>query len=229
MSNLGPTPLIRQIELATAASGRKLRLYACACCRTIGRLMSDQRSHQAVRVAERFADGQATLTTLREAHWQATQALKLLDVQEGARVLTPLAGDRDRALDAAHHAARAAWRTSTPELLDGQAASIVALNASQAARHADRPITDLDELFRDLFGAPLPPPELDPAWLRWNDGTIPRIAQAIYDQRRFRDVPILADALEEAGCTNGDTLEHCRGPGPHVRGCWVVDRLLGKV
>jgi hypothetical protein len=54
------------------------------------------------------------------------------------------------------------------------------------------------------------------------------LAQSIYDQRRFADMPILADALAEAGCTNADVLNHCRQPGEHVRGCWVVDLLLGK-
>jgi hypothetical protein len=54
------------------------------------------------------------------------------------------------------------------------------------------------------------------------------MAQVIYDERKFEDLPFLADALEEAGCDNADILNHCRGPGPHVRGCWVVDLLLGK-
>jgi hypothetical protein len=54
------------------------------------------------------------------------------------------------------------------------------------------------------------------------------LAQAIYDDRAFDRLPILADALEEAGCDTADILAHCRGPGPHVRGCWVVDLILGK-
>jgi hypothetical protein len=83
-------------------------------------------------------------------------------------------------------------------------------------------------LVRDIFGNPFRPVSVDPAWLRWNDGTAVAIARRVYDERRFEDLPILADALEEAGCTSGDILEHCRGPGPHVRGCWVVDLLLGK-
>jgi hypothetical protein len=72
--------------------------------------------------------------------------------------------------------------------------------------------------------------ETDPAqgWLAWNGGTILKVAQAIYDDRRFEDMPILADALEEAGCTNEGILSHCRGSGEHVRGCWVVDLILGK-
>jgi hypothetical protein len=69
---------------------------------------------------------------------------------------------------------------------------------------------------------------IDLSWLGWNGGTIPKLAEAIYDERRFSDMPILADALEEAGCDNTDVPAHCRGPGPHVRGCWVIDLLLGR-
>jgi hypothetical protein len=81
----------------------------------------------------------------------------------------------------------------------------------------------------DLFG-PLPfrPVAINPAWLAWNDGTVQKIAQAIYDERDFDRMPILADALEEAGCTNQDILDHCRSGGEHVRGCWVIDLVLGK-
>ena len=59
-------------------------------------------------------------------------------------------------------------------------------------------------------------------------GTVVQLAQVIHNDRAFDRLPILADALEDAGCTDPDTLAHCRGPGPHVRGCWVVDLLLGK-
>jgi hypothetical protein len=62
----------------------------------------------------------------------------------------------------------------------------------------------------------------------WNGGSIPTLARALYEERRFQDLPILADALEEAGCTNHDILTHFRDPGEHVRGCWAVDLLLGK-
>jgi hypothetical protein len=70
--------------------------------------------------------------------------------------------------------------------------------------------------------------DVETIWLAWNDGIVPKLAQAIYDDRVFDRLPILADALEEAGCTNADILNHCRQPGEHVRGCWVVDLLLGK-
>ncbi|HEY7152572.1 MAG TPA: hypothetical protein VH575_01315 [Gemmataceae bacterium] len=81
---------------------------------------------------------------------------------------------------------------------------------------------------RDIFGNPFRPVTINSSWLAWNDGTIPKLAQAIYDDRVFDHLPILADALGEAGCTNADILAHCRAGGEHVRGCWVVDLVLGK-
>jgi hypothetical protein len=62
----------------------------------------------------------------------------------------------------------------------------------------------------------------------WNDGTIAKLAEAIYEEWAFDRLPILADALEEAGCTSEELLTHCRAGGEHVRGCWAVDLLLGK-
>jgi hypothetical protein len=83
-------------------------------------------------------------------------------------------------------------------------------------------------LLRDVIGNPFRPAIMAQAWLTWNDGTTRRIGQAIYGKRAFNRMPILADALEDAGCDNANILAHCRGPGPHVRGCWVVDLLQGK-
>jgi len=81
-------------------------------------------------------------------------------------------------------------------------------------------------LLRDVFGNPFRPAVVDPAWLAWNDGTVVKMARVIYDEKQFDDVPLLADALEEAGCADDEILSHCHGP--HVRGCWVVDAILGK-
>ena len=78
-----------------------------------------------------------------------------------------------------------------------------------------------------MFGNLFRPIEVDPSWLTWNDGTVGRVAQSIYDDRAWDQLPVLGDALEDAGCTKEDVLAHCRGPGPHTRGCWVVDLLLG--
>jgi hypothetical protein len=81
---------------------------------------------------------------------------------------------------------------------------------------------------RCIFGNPFRPVTLTPALLAWNDGTAARLAHAIYEDRAFDRLPILGDALEEAGCDDADILAHCRGQGEHVRGCWVVDLVLEK-
>jgi hypothetical protein len=80
-------------------------------------------------------------------------------------------------------------------------------------------------LLRCIVPNPFRPVLLEPSWLT---STVVSLAQTAYKERAFDRLPILADALEEAGCTNDDLLDHCRGPGPHVRGCWVVDLVLGK-
>ncbi len=68
---------------------------------------------------------------------------------------------------------------------------------------------------------------VDASWLRWNGGTVRILAEAVANEQAFHRLPLLADALEDAGCANAELLGHCRGPGPHARGCWVVDLLLG--
>jgi hypothetical protein len=80
-------------------------------------------------------------------------------------------------------------------------------------------------LLRDVFGNPFRPVNLDPPWLT---STVLALATGMYASRDFSAMPILADALQDAGCEDGQVLAHCRGPGPHARGCWVVDLVLGK-
>jgi hypothetical protein len=108
-----------------------------------------------------------------------------------------------------------------------EAASVPAKRAEQGRQAV---------LLRDLFG-PLPfrPVPIDPAWLSWDGGLVVRLAEAAYEHRTLpagtldlARLSVLADALEEAGCTDADILAHCRQPAQHVRGCWVVDALLGK-
>src|SRR5262249_38405908 len=80
-------------------------------------------------------------------------------------------------------------------------------------------------LVREVFGNPFRPVAFNPAW-RTADMTL--LAHGIYAEKAFDRMPILADALQDAGCDSGDILDHCRGHGPHVRGCWVVDLVLEK-
>ena len=78
---------------------------------------------------------------------------------------------------------------------------------------------------RGIFGNPFRPVAIDPAWI---SPTVKQLAEAIYEERAFDRMPILVDALEEASCSNADILNHCCQPGEHVKGCWVVDLVLGK-
>lgn len=82
-------------------------------------------------------------------------------------------------------------------------------------------------LLRDVVGNPFRKAKLPRTVLTWNGKTVPRLARSLFDERRFADVSVLADALEEAGCADEGILSHCRGGGPHVRGCWVIDLILG--
>jgi hypothetical protein len=78
----------------------------------------------------------------------------------------------------------------------------------------------------EVFGNPFRPPDSDPRWRGWNDGTIRKLAQVIEQERAWERMPFLGDALEEAGCTSVEMLDHCRQHGKHYRGCWVIDLLL---
>ena len=80
-------------------------------------------------------------------------------------------------------------------------------------------------ILRDIFGNPFRPVAIDSSWLT---SSVTGLAQTIYGERAFNHLPILADALEDAGCTNADILNHCRQPGDHARGCWALDLILGK-
>jgi hypothetical protein len=81
---------------------------------------------------------------------------------------------------------------------------------------------------RDLFGNPFRKPEINPVWLQAADGTVKRLAQAIYEKGAFDRLPILADALEEGGCDDEELIGHCRSPSRHFLGCWATDALRGK-
>jgi hypothetical protein len=107
--------------------------------------------------------------------------------------------------------------------------------ADHAAVYRGTPRDSLVAVLRDIFQPFGTAPALDPAWLAWHDGAVTRLARAAYEDRRLPEgtldparLAVLADALEDAGCTDTALLGHLRGQGPHVRGCWAVDLLLGK-
>lgn len=123
-----------------------------------------------------------------------------------------------RAAVAAQDAAIQAAYLSGQEETAQQSGSV----AYRAERRAQSDMT------RDLFGFLFHQPLLDSGWLKWNRGLVSRLAQAIYEESAFERMPILGDALEDAGCQDPSLLAHCREPFGHVRGCWLVDLILSK-
>jgi hypothetical protein len=213
--------------LRDKVSDRKLRLFACACCRCLQALWNDERIQEAVLAGERYADGLATLKELKTARKLALEGLEEARREfslkfSDYRAAQPRFPRKLEAMPIIETAANIVRPGEIWETAIDAARLVVDINRS------DTGASSLRRLVHDLFGNPFRSVRVDPAWLGWRDGVVVHIAQAIYDERRFQDLPILADALEESGCTNTDILGHCRGPGPHVRGCWVVDGLLGK-
>jgi hypothetical protein len=201
-------------HLGRKAHSRKLRLFAVACCRRAWEQIQDETCRRAVEVAERYADRQAS-------NQEREQVSRAVAARCAPRVSTFLnltyhvvRGTRYTFVMAYIAAARANWIVTGSPGSEGPATEA----ESVAQCH----------LLRDIYGNPFRPVALDPAWLAWNGGTVRKLAQAVYDERAFERLPVLADALEEAGCTNAAALSHCRQPAEHVRGCWVVDLLLGK-
>jgi hypothetical protein len=221
------------------ARSRRMRLFACGCCRMVKHLIEDPRIWAAVETAEHFADGDSTVDALNDA-------------ANDANSLYP------EILSAPHrYAARAAYKASEhgTEVWQVKGAwADVTLALEGSALIAATPQEDVDtalenwqeahlgsgralgcteadperviaSLLRCVVGNPFLPVTFNPAWR--TDTTV-ALAAGIYSDHAFDRLPIFADALEEAGCDHADTLAHCRGPGPHARGCWVVDGVLGK-
>jgi hypothetical protein len=202
------------------ARDRKLRLFACGCCCRLTELWGilDEDELVAVEFANLYADGGATHEDLKlvrddlsyiDDYYGGSEEIRFhaLDCVT-AIPLGDVNGLANRIID--HFENDHHWTEAELE----------------AEQEAERVLQC--DILRDFFGNPFRPVAVEPSWLSWNDGTVPRFAHAIYDERAFDRLPVLADGLEEAGCTNADILGHCRGPGPHVRGCWVVNLLLGK-
>jgi hypothetical protein len=195
------------LHLRGGASDRKLRLFTAACCRRVADFCNDEGLLSLVEVAERYADGGGPCQPDRAG-------LERLPVRGRSRLMVTLATTLNPGA-----AWAGAWQVD--------AAAWQAVAAAGGDRDAEREAQAA--LLQELFGNPFKlRPTIDPSWLRWNDGVVPRLARSIYDERRFDDLPILHDALLDAGCDEQALLDHCRSPGPHARGCWVVDLLLDK-
>jgi hypothetical protein len=202
--------------LRDKVSDRKWRLFLVACCREVWTSLTLPSAAGLVETAERFADGLATAEELASAE-------RVLDLE-----FTRYCEERDIEDEAVDAGSEPEVRAMTLALWTAQTDLWWAVDSAAS-------ITTLKEgrrragLLREIVGPCLfAGGNVARSWLSYNGGLVRKIAQGAYDERAFERLPILADALEDAGCDNADLLRHCREPGEHVRGCWVVDLLLGK-
>jgi hypothetical protein len=224
-----PQTMLRHLE--NRASERKLRLFACACGRRVLRLMPPEVGVKSLTLAERLAEGLAGEAERAAAEEEALRAARSYEQAPhfmGNAVTVAYFVLIRPAHWAAYHACSTASWTVGYAAAGGARHAAGGYFCDPAAEAAERHAQA--DLLREVVGKPLLRQRLrlNPSWLGWHDGAIPKLAQAIYDDRAFDRLPILADALEEAGCTDTEVLAHCRGGGEHVRGCLVVDRILGK-
>jgi len=221
------------------ATDRKLRLFACGCCRTVWQLITEGVRKEAILIAEQHVDGQASNAQLGQAisavhrvrrkrnqlDWAVYHAVRyhggvhygfaysVADTlareiaSESAPTPTPRAGS--------HFQGDQFVTTEVPPNADR-----LKFDATYATQHEI-----FSTLLRDIFGNPFRPIAADPSWLT---STVVSLAVGVYTDRAFDRMPILADALQDAGCENEDILNHCRQPGEHVRGCWALDLILDK-
>jgi hypothetical protein len=205
----------------TRLTSRKALLIGCGFCRRLWNLLDGvcRDGRTAIEVAERIADGKATGLEIEAADQALQSALILSHRHNGVRdPIKPLRHLLPGQINS---------RYGVPAFLSLSSTAKAARRAILKRRRAGE-YSAQTRIVRDVTGNPFRPPTIDPSWLAWNGGTVTKLAQSIYDERAFDRLPVLADALEDAGCDNADILAHCRQPGEHVRGCWVVDLLLGK-
>jgi hypothetical protein len=212
------------------ASERKLRLFACACCRSVWDYLELPAARRAVEVAERFADGQASKRELADAQRHLAGCIK--DNLDGVA--------RDAETGEVRDGLLAAQLVVSPRLSVAMlgATAAHAANAIAAGLYWqvwNDPGSESDDAYQegiqqaqllaDIIGNPFRPEVVSRRWL---SATVVSLARAVYDEGQFQNLPILADALEDAGCDSADILNHCRQPGEHARGCWAVDLVLGR-
>jgi hypothetical protein len=199
------------------ASDRKLRLFAVACCRRIWPIMPDEAARNAVEVAERLAEGMTTNVDRRAA------ALAAVAI-EGGRGIPALCAVASRAFHAAERAStNAAYRFAASRRLHLQGGINHSNYQAAFTQEFNKERVPQAAVLRCIVGNPFR--SIHRSLL---SQTVAKLARMIYNERAFDRLPILADALEESGCTNPEILQHCRTQGEHVRGCWVVDLVLGK-
>ena len=204
------------LQIQNKTSDRKMRLFAVCCCKLVQHSIPEIFAIQAIEAtnaAEQFADKENRAGQRNMGRASASMR----------RCLEP----QDRPTEVTYALEAARWSANVNALEAATRASMfAAMSEARATRRGRNQVDEMLSLYlHDIFGNPFRPLRTDPNWLT---STVVAIARGVYDERAFNRLPLLADALQDAGCENTDILDHCRGPGPHVRGCWVIDQLLGK-
>ncbi len=212
---------------------RKIRLFVCACSRRIQDFANDE-GRLALSVAENRADGLASDELV--ASWRENVRQSHECVVSDRRTLYSAANRLQCALRAIEMCLIEIYNTGAIGVSSVTAATTHCAGAMEIhwkLENRNRRIkgieirrreqTSQSHLLRDIYGNPFRPVTLDQSWLTSN---VLALANGIYTEKAFDRMPILADALQDAGCDNEDILNHCRQPGVHVRGCWVLDLVL---
>jgi hypothetical protein len=204
-------PSLMLLHLEGKVSERKLRLYSCACWRNVWELLNRE-DHDLIEANEDFADQGRTLVAklftgvrIETRHVNFSPSPSVSGVGEEVAEARSVAGAAACEGAVSEAVERSLWR--------------------HARRREGRRQCDL---LRCVVGNPFRPVSIPDDVRAWNDGALVKMARAIYDGRRWVEMPILADALEDAGCTDVVLLDHCRTPNPHARGCHVLDALLSR-
>jgi hypothetical protein len=205
--------------LATHPSERKTRLFVVECLSAVAHLLRDPRGTAALTVLTDYVDGRVSVEALEEASFHAGEAYSEMILRPHHPVARWAA-----------NAISMACCLSPPHIAEAPGYCLDAITEESPTEESGKVARQVEDarqstLLRDIFGNPFRPVTFDP---RWRSETAVALAAGIYEGRAFDRLPILADALEEAGCAHPDVLAHCRGVGPHVRGCWVVDAVLNK-
>jgi hypothetical protein len=227
-----PQPMLRFLRSRRQGSDRKLRLFAVACCWAPRPWLTENCCQDAVLTAEKYADGLVGERALARATAAMGPGFRDRHTASLREAVLAETGDRHRAA-AASAGWAASWDATRKALRVGasdaaEAASLASWGALTRSAENVGPAAEssprgrLPQLARDIFGNPFrPAPTLAPAVLAWDGGTVPKLAAATYEERALDRLPVLADALEDAGCTDAAILGHCRAGGG------ACPRLLG--
>lgn len=221
----GTDPVAMLEFLQGKVSERKLRLFACACARRSWSRFRYPGQRNAVELAERLASGHAT-SEEREQMWLHAETwawnAPLFEQPAYQAATATLA---ESAMEAARQACECtrqqAIREAAYEGAPGQDENWIIHQASLAESLA------LGRLLQEIFGNPFRPASIERAWLTALDGAVLALARWIENEQRFEELPYLADALTDAGCSLEPLLRHLRRGEGHVRGCWALDTVLG--